>query len=352
LEPRIILRSIAGRTYARDRQDGRVIDLGPSARHSTFVAAGDFEAFYEAQASRSSEADQEALRNLWDTSERSSDAKHTAAPLSKETLEALVNLSNRQQLVFGGQLKGKIDGRDVPPPPTPSGPPTLLEMIGREDAPFPGPLGSEPLGTMGTFNSGALNTQALDQGPVIEPKHAPEPVREIPADLRVDLQVVVKKSSTVAANNETTGERTFRADPSLRPGVAGFVERPASAGDKSIALFQLRNLIEAFEEAAGFDRARNVRPPVLWIENDQYLAELKDILIELRELKQVLEAAQIARAVSSDAEKTASKLDKFIDSYMSEMGKGAAQLTKAGIVLALVWAGLGEATLAKFMSQK
>src|SRR5690349_3361673 len=52
----------------------------------------------------------------------------------------------------------------------------------------------------------------------------------------------------------------------------------------------LEVLIAAFEEVEGYDPARhhNQAPPALWLDNRTYLADVKDLLGELRELNKAL----------------------------------------------------------------
>lgn len=192
----------------------------------------------------------------------------------------------------------------------------------------------------------------------------PEPVRETPppgATSPVSARTQPPQPDSSAVNQPAIvnsplvireGESLTVAEREPRRLRANAYERVGSPPHKEIALIQLRGLIEACDEAVKFDRARNVRPPYLWLDDKQYLAELRDILIELRRLNTFLEASSSTEpAVLKSVDKSASRIGKFFDAYASEMGKGAAQLTKGAIILGLVWAGVGDAALAKLMGR-
>lgn len=97
-------------------------------------------------------------------------------------------------------------------------------------------------------------------------------------------------------------------------------------------------LIAAFEEVEDYDPARhhNRVPPVLWLSNGAYLADVKHLLGELRELNTILR--QLADRDKEASKPAARKIDatlavlaasgkKFVESYADLLGKGAAALT-------------------------
>jgi hypothetical protein len=218
----------------------------------------------------------------------------------------------------------------------------------------------------GAFNTAPLNAQMLNGGPGVTdwiPRDEPPialgdttpPIRLEPRpsagtsplfhggrppaphpSLVVDQPVIVKSPLVIRE-----GESLFVTEsdgPVLR---AKAHERVGSPPQKEIALIQLRGLIEACDEAVNFDRTHNVRLPYLWLDDKQYLSELRDILHELRRLNKFLEASSGTEpAVLKSADKVTSRFTKFFEAYQSEMGKGVAQLTKGVIALGLLYAGV------------
>lgn len=113
----------------------------------------------------------------------------------------------------------------------------------------------------------------------------------------------------------------------------------------------LEVLIAAFEEVEGYDPARhhNQAPPALWSNNRTYLADVKDLLRELRELNKALR--DIASKNEEPPQATARKINgalallatggkKFVESYADMLGKGAAALTIGAVAGFVVSAGL------------
>lgn len=317
LEPRVILRSIGGRTYAHDRSTRRIVDLGPSPGHSTFVTSRDFDAVYEAQVSKPNGPDQTALRKLWDASERPSNNKPTAAPLSKEALQTAATLANRQQRVFGGRLKGKVAGRDVPPPPpTPSGPPTLLELVNHQEAPatlpnLPLPGGEIDAPEIGGFNTGAFGTQTFGHP-------APEPVRNSPI-AKVALDLGTGPQPPNSAIEQVA--RDLRTSPIARP------------FDRTVLTFQVHALIAAFEEIEAYDPKRHHnsgKAPALWSDDPDFRNDIKAVLSELRRLNDLLEAGK------EPSPTAARKIGKALTSGASITYKAACGTIGAGLGLVIL----------------
>ena len=110
-------------------------------------------------------------------------------------------------------------------------------------------------------------------------------------------------------------------------------------------------LIAAFEEVEGYDPARhhNQAPPALWLDNRTYLADVKDLLGELRELNKALR--DIANKDEEPPKPAARKINgalgvlatggkKFVESYADLLGKGAAALTIGAVAGFVASAGL------------
>jgi hypothetical protein len=112
--------------------------------------------------------------------------------------------------------------------------------------------------------------------------------------------------------------------------------------DLSRAMVQLTVLIETFAEAAEYDPSRhhNRPPPDLWLNNTEYLGDLRALLAEMRRLNDNLEKLAASNGNKAPPETTkevgifASAGRKFFEAYAAELGKRAANLT------ALTLAGL------------
>jgi hypothetical protein len=102
-------------------------------------------------------------------------------------------------------------------------------------------------------------------------------------------------------------------------------------------------LIIALQEALDYDpvRGHNQRPPVLWNDDPAYLRDVGSLVLELRRLNTLLEAKRPRKAETGQAVVDLSRhLNKFLDSYASWFGKGAAVLTVGVIAGLLQHAGL------------
>jgi hypothetical protein len=104
-------------------------------------------------------------------------------------------------------------------------------------------------------------------------------------------------------------------------------------------------IIAALQEALDYkvERHHNLPPPVLRLDDENYLIELRNLVAELQRLNALLEkstlsSAQAARRKVSSIEK---HFDKFLSSYASALGKGAAGLTVAAAAGLLYQAGVG-----------
>jgi hypothetical protein len=122
------------------------------------------------------------------------------------------------------------------------------------------------------------------------------------------------------------------------------------------ALLHLQALVAAFEEVEEFDQLRRSNRPVpaLWLDRTDYRGDVKALLVELRQLRELLRKGP---PMGNAAKKTISVVTvattKFIDGYADAFGKGAAALTigAAGAllfhfgvgtdVLGPIWARLG-----------
>jgi hypothetical protein len=110
--------------------------------------------------------------------------------------------------------------------------------------------------------------------------------------------------------------------------------------DREQAIYYSRGLIAVFQEAAEYDRRRsNEKPPALWVDDERYLLDVREILSELRKIVTLLEAtAKPVKAVP--VQKTARRFGKFIDTYQNTLGHTLAVLTTMGIASWMVHVGL------------
>ena len=112
-------------------------------------------------------------------------------------------------------------------------------------------------------------------------------------------------------------------------------------------------LIAAFEEVEGYDPARhhNQAAPALWLDNRTYLADVKDLLGELRELNKALRkiagedtepSRPVARKIDTALAVLATGGKKFVESYADLLGKGAAALTIGAVAGFVASTGLSK----------
>jgi hypothetical protein len=87
-------------------------------------------------------------------------------------------------------------------------------------------------------------------------------------------------------------------------------------------------LIAAFEEVEGFDprRGHNGPSPALWIDDADYLQDVKSFLGELRRLNDFLSRPADNAKAEQAASLVARATTKFVESYAGALGKGAAAL--------------------------
>lgn len=124
-----------------------------------------------------------------------------------------------------------------------------------------------------------------------------------------------------------TVNRTLRADPprQLRTDVSEPIGSPPQS---EIALTQLRGLIIAFEEAVDYDPVRhhNIRTqhPALWIDNPDYLNDIKALLHELRRLNDLLRtpAAPEPEKIEKSTSEIVHAARKISDEAYGVIGKG------------------------------
>lgn len=242
-------------------------------------------------------------------------------------------------------------GTYAPPHNTPSAP-----------APSPGTFGSGGFGTAG-FGGGPIGSAPIASTPIGGGPlpTAPEPVpmfraQEVHVPPSVAAQVIIPQDASAPVRETQDGQRHYVQGPTSEPSagtaprmvidtsvlVGGKLTVTEVPIDLSRAMVQLTVLIETFAEAAEYDPARhhNRPPPELWLDNTEYLEDLRALLVELRRLNDNLEklaASNANKAPPQTAKEVgilASAGRKFFEAYAAELGKRAANLT------ALTLAGL------------
>jgi hypothetical protein len=126
--------------------------------------------------------------------------------------------------------------------------------------------------------------------------------------------------------------------------------RPPSVNDREQAAFYLRSLIVAFEEADEYDPSRHHNRPVpaLYADDAEYRKLARELLQELRKLNEQVGRKQ-RNARSNPL--LGKLLTKFLTSYASTLGKGAAVLTTATLAAFLYRAGICQEVLGHIWGQ-
>jgi hypothetical protein len=103
-------------------------------------------------------------------------------------------------------------------------------------------------------------------------------------------------------------------------------------------------IISALQEAMDYDPARHDnRPrPALWIEDADYLQDIRDLIAELKRLNTLLETRRPQGEPHRAAIDLKKHLNKFLDNYIPLMAKGTACLTVAAMAGLLHHIGVGD----------
>jgi hypothetical protein len=107
-----------------------------------------------------------------------------------------------------------------------------------------------------------------------------------------------------------------------------------------------RAIIRALEEAVDYDpkRHHNLPPPALRLDDAGYLRQVGNLVIELRRLNDLLEQptkVDVA-AIHKQAGRFGKHFEKFLDSYLDSLAKGAGALTVAAAVSLLYKTGVSK----------
>jgi hypothetical protein len=202
--------------------------------------------------------------------------------------------------------------RDVPNPEKPA-----------NEAERSGLRGVDAKVEVGSFGRGSY---AGPYGGVITPSRLPEPE---PSNSPSGRSSGVLQNLEERAIEEDIGQRDFAlSDASFYiPG------RPPISQQHVIA--QTNILIAVLEQAVGYDEHKhhNRPPPELYVEfglsKPEALTDLKELIAQLKRLNDLLEAATPDTAKLTGIRH---HLDRFAESYMKTLGKGAGYLTMGAIV--------------------
>jgi hypothetical protein len=182
--------------------------------------------------------------------------------------------------------------------------------IGPTNANTPPPVaGTAPTFAAGGLNTGALNSQALNEG-------------EPPLSLKVAEGSAA--DPTIVSSPLVVTDRL-----EIREGHIGSIrlaEVTAPPVSKAVALVQLHSLIDAFQEVGDYNPARhhNTPRPALWIDNADYLKDVQALLQELRRLNDLL-------AANKPDQESAAKLAALVPKMIENVCLSAATVVGAGI---------------------
>jgi hypothetical protein len=122
-----------------------------------------------------------------------------------------------------------------------------------------------------------------------------------------------------------------------------------SSFDLQQAIRQLHVLETAFQEASEYDpiRHHNQPPPALWVGKAEYIADLKELLSELRLLNDRLKTEKLDKPKGMEGSASVAVVagKKFVESYADVMGKGAAALTIGGIATLFISLGVDKGSV-------
>jgi hypothetical protein len=112
-----------------------------------------------------------------------------------------------------------------------------------------------------------------------------------------------------------------------------------------VVLLQLHSLMVAFEEVEGYDvhLHHNKRPPALWVDDAQYLQDVKELLHELRRLNGLLEAAKAPDPAKIDEAggAIAYAAKRISDGAYDTIGKGLGYVILGSVGTILYQLGVG-----------
>jgi hypothetical protein len=198
-----------------------------------------------------------------------------------------------------------------------------------------------------------LNTQVFNQLPVVEPKHAPETVRESPpagsSPISYGEQPPALDPAVVRGPVVVDDRLEVRATSSKAPiEISSILQSPPPSNTsipiREMAVIQLQSLIAAFQEVEDYDPRlhHNGARPALWTENKDYLSDVKALLHELRRLNELLASRNTPDPAK--IEKTggaiADAAKRISDSAYDTIGKGLGYVILGSIGAVLIQLGV------------
>jgi hypothetical protein len=184
----------------------------------------------------------------------------------------------------------------------------------------------------------------------IEPPAAGQPVTFVnDSGQRVTFVNDKGEAVTLGAEAALHGEGALTARGTVRP-KKGATRTKATIrgkkaapriGDKKRVIQYSNIIIVALQEALDYDPARhhNQPPPALYIDDDKYKSDIRELIGELRRLNELLERKPL-RTARAPAIKLAKHLDAFLGTYAKGMGWGMSSLTIGAIATLLYHLGL------------
>jgi hypothetical protein len=125
--------------------------------------------------------------------------------------------------------------------------------------------------------------------------------------------------------------------------------RPLNRRQVTIYVGLLR---EAFQEVLDYDQASGVneRPPALWIDDERYLIDVRQLIQELQDLNVVLRSRKSNKEkISKISVSLSENAQKFLDNYIPILGKGVGCLTIAALAGLLIQLGVDVAIVDKIL---
>lgn len=162
----------------------------------------------------------------------------------------------------------------------------------------------------------------------------------------VSAAVALPESLLIPERSQTSGASPIETYTVIsRPEVRE--DRVGPTVHRQVALIQLRGLIAAFQEVQDYNprRHHNQPQPALWVDDKQYLLDVKALVHELRRLNDILESGTaIPAKVEKSGSLVASLAEKVCHSAADVTGKGLATYYDArGDVLELLNTKVGSA---------
>ena len=170
------------------------------------------------------------------------------------------------------------------------------------------------------------------------PSHLDFALRELAQERKISVAEALRVLTTDALTPRTPKKQSARAGGKIAATTQdGAPKQPNS--DKNVkhrdpfirnrmqALTYTQVVIFALKEALNYDPAdrKNSPPPELWLDDDEYLNEVRKLVSELETLNAHLKSRKSNALAASSVSRISKHFDKFLSSYAGTLGKGAAR---------------------------